>query len=168
MTAPPIPVRWDGEAFVPMPGYARLADRHFVIGQRYVLVEHEDRSRASHNHFFAVVASTFENLSDDQRERWPTEDTLRKYALCKAGCCDVATRVCATKAEADRLADFLTGQGYGDLVVASGCVVTVLTAWSMKQRAMNKARFQECKDKALVVLADLIGVEPSDLERQAA
>ena len=37
---PPLQFEWSGEAMVPV--YARLADRHYVIGQRYFLEEHRE------------------------------------------------------------------------------------------------------------------------------
>jgi hypothetical protein len=125
--------------------------------------EHSERSGAAHRYFFKAVGSAFQNLSDEQRLLWPTEDSLRRYALCKAGCCDVATHVEPTEAAASRMALFLRSHGIGDFVTNDGTTVTVLTAWSMAYRAMNREKFREVADKTLPVLAEIIGVSASDL-----
>lgn len=171
MSLPPLPFRYEGGAFWPHGRYAaaEVARRHGE-GEVVRLVEHEERSRSAHNHFFVCVERVFENLSDEQRLAWPTEDALRKYVLCKVGYCDVATHVAPSKAEAKSFTAFLRSIGAGDIVVHDGAVVTVLTARSMKYRAMDKATFREVADKALPVLASIIGVDPATLlqQREAA
>jgi hypothetical protein len=168
-TAGPISFVYQDGAFRPAGRYAaeQVAAR-YGDGQVVKLVEYEPRSRAHHNWFFVAVTHVFENLTDEQRLLWPTEEALRKYALCKAGCCDVATHVCSSKAEAERLAGFLRSHRMADLVVHDGSLVTALSAWSMKYREMSKTRFRECVEKTLPILADIIGVEVEALEQARA
>lgn len=168
MTAPPIPCVWTGAVFAPLDRFHNVARAHYGDGQVVRLVEHHERSEASHRHFFAEVRTTFDNLSDEQRLLWPTEDALRKYALCKAGCCDVATHVESSREAANRLAAFLRANKLGDLVVHDGAVVTVLTAWSMRYSAMDKAAFQDAKEKVLAVLSGIIGVTAAQLSRASS
>lgn len=167
MSAPPIPCVFQEGAFRPIGRHLQTAHQHYGEGEIVNVVAHQERSRASHNQFFALVGDVFENLSDEQRLVWPTEDALRKHVLCKVGCCDVATHVAPSGAEAVKLTQFLRSIRAGDLIVHNGSVVTVLTAWSMSYRSMDKATFQEAKDRALPILADMIGVAPEALARAA-
>ncbi|APX70740.1 MULTISPECIES: hypothetical protein [unclassified Brucella] len=79
MSSTPILLSWDGEAFYPAsPYWASRADRQFVVGETYNLVEHHDRSNGSHNHYFAAVKNGFDNLPDDLRGEYPTvADTVQ-------------------------------------------------------------------------------------------
>src|SRR5690349_16725152 len=100
----PMAYQWTGEAMEPLPRFRRIADRVFVIGEEYALVEHKERSAASHAHYFAAVNEAWKNLSEEAAERFPTADHLRKYALIKAGYRDERTVACASRAEALRVA----------------------------------------------------------------
>lgn len=166
MTAP-IPFRWEGDCFVPMPGHAKRCDQAFVVGQVYRLVEHEDRSQASHNHYFAAVNDAWQNLPEHLAERFPTAEHLRKFALIKAGFADSRQLVASSKAEAVRLAAFIRPADEYAIVTVSDAVVTVWTARTQNQRAMNRADFQASKDGVLRVLAELIGTTPTTLSANA-
>lgn len=159
----PLPFQWDGEAMRPVQGYAARADREFVIGAVYRLVEHQDRSLASHGHFFAAVNEAFQNLPPEHAGRWQSADHLRKWALIKAGYADERSIVCASKAEAQRLAGFIAPLDEYAIVAPSEAVVTVYTAKSQSMKAMGKAAFQDSKDKVLAILADLLGIEADSL-----
>ena len=166
---PPVRMTWDGEAFVPETQYqAKLCDRYFVVGERYQLVEHHDRSSRSHRHFFACVNEAWQNLPEDLAERFPTSEHLRKYALIRAGYRDERSIVAASKAEAQRMASFVKPMDEYAVVTVSEAVVTVYTAKSQSTRAMGKKTFQESKEAVLDVLAALIHVDRDTLERQAA
>lgn len=168
MTAAPIPCRWDGEALVPLPRFARKADETFVIGEVYHLVEHQERSPASHRHYFAMVKEAWENLPEDET-RWPTPEHLRKWALIRAGYYDERQVVCASKAEAVRWAPVIQ-QATDDytIVVPKGPIVTIYTAKSQSAKAMGKADFQASKDRVLEIVAGLIAVEPAQLREHAS
>lgn len=164
--APPIATRWDGEAFVPLPHVARLADEHFVIGEVYHLVEQQERSPKSHRHYFCMIKEAWENLPDDET-RWPTPEHLRKWALIRAGYADHEQIVCATKAEAVRWWPILSKADTFSVVVPRGPVVTVYRAKSQSMKAMGKQDFQASKDAVLQIVADLISVTPQTLEERA-
>src|SRR3546814_6543664 len=104
MSAPaPILCEYDGEAFVPVsPAWARRADQHYTVHERYSIAPIEERSQKSHNHYFAAVAEAWKNLPEDVAERFASSEHLRKWALIKAGWRDERTIVCASKAEALR------------------------------------------------------------------
>lgn len=167
MTAP-IPFQWQGDAFTPMPGHARRCDEAFVVGQVYHLIEQEDRSAASHRHFFACINAAWENLPEAAAAQLPTPEHLRKYALIKAGYADSRTMIAASKAEAQRLAAFIRPMDTFAVVVVSEATVTVWTARSQSVKAMGKREFQDSKDKVLDVIAALIGTDPTTLAAHAS
>lgn len=63
----------------------RVASREYIVGQVYFLEHREERSSASHAHYFACVADAWMNLPDALAERFPTPEALRKYALIMTG-----------------------------------------------------------------------------------
>ncbi len=162
---PPMAFQWDGEAMVPrMP---KLADRHFVVGEVYRLVEHHDRSRATHNHYFAVINEAWLNLPEREAERFPTSEHLRKWCLIKSGYRDEKSIAAGSKAEAQRIAAFVRPIDGFAVVVVSEAVVTVYTAKSQSMRAMGKQAFQASKQAVLDIVAGMIDVAPATLRRYA-
>lgn len=165
--APPISCEWTGEHFSPSRHHKPICDKAFVVGERYTLVEHQARSQATHNHYFAELAEAWANLPDDQAERFPTAEHLRKFALIKCGFANRRDFVASSKAEALRFAAFIRAGADYEIVTVSASVVTVWTAQSQSMRAMGKAAFQDSKTKVLDYVASLIGVTAGDLRRQA-
>jgi hypothetical protein len=166
MTA--LPFRWNGEAMEVVRGFQKRADAAFVVGEVYRLEPVEDRSAASHRHYFAAVNEAWANLPEDQASRFPTPEHLRKWALIQAGYFDRREITCASKAEALRVAAFVTPMDPYAVVAVSGAAVAVLTARSQSVRAMGKAEFQRSKDAVLAVLADMLGVTTDALSRAEA
>lgn len=162
---PPQPFEWDGNAMVPV--RPRLADQHYVVHQRYMLVEHEPRSQKSHDHFFACVSEAWKNLPEHLAERLPTSEHLRKYALIKAGYSDSTSIVCASKAEAQRVAAFVRPADEFSIVIVSEATVTRYDAKSQSHRAMGAKVFQESKSAVLDVIAAMIEVAPRQLAHEA-
>lgn len=169
MTDKPILMQWNGDGFTPAsPYWAREADKLFVIGQKYALVEHQDRSMNSHRHYFAAVNEAWQNLCDDMAGQFPSADHLRKYALIKAGYFNSQTLVCSSKAEAIRIAAFIRPADEYAIVRAEGAVVTRFTAKSQSVKAMGREDFQRSKDAVLDALADMIGTTRGELQRAQA
>jgi len=167
MTAPVI-CAWDGEAFVPMPRFAKLCDKEFTIGENYPLVVHEDRSQASHRQYFASIHEAWLNLPMDLAERYPTDEHLRKYALVRCGYADERSIVCSSKAEAQRIGAFIKPMDQYAVVVIRDCVVKVFTPQSQSMKAMGKKEFQDSKTKVLDFVASLIGVTAEELTTRRA
>lgn len=169
MSAPPaILCAWDGEAFAPTDQrWAKIADKHFVVGQVYPLEVREARSHASHSHYFACVHDAWANLREDIAERFPTPEHLRKYALVRAGFRDERSITCASKAEAQRLCAFVRPMDDFAIVTVHEATVTVYTAKSQSLRAMGKADFQRSKDAVLEVLGQMIGTDAATLKDNA-
>lgn len=151
---------WTGTAMQPENEAARReADRRFGQGEVVPLDVANPRSKVSHDHFFAVVADAHGTLPEAMAERYPTPDSLRHFALCKAGYCDVERFVASSKAEALRLAGFVrSGAGDGVQVVVDGNAITRLTPHSQSVRSMGAKTFQESKSRCLEVIADLLDV----------
>lgn len=165
METAPLAFTWDGEAMVPR--HPRLADKAFAVGEIYVLVEHHDRSQASHRQYFAAIRDAHDNLPEDLAEQFATPDHLRKWALCKAGYADERSIVCASKAEAQRMAAFLRPMDSFAVVTVREAMVRVYTAQSQSLKAMGKQAFQDSKQKVLDILDGLVGVERGTLQREA-
>jgi hypothetical protein len=165
MNTPPIPFRWTGEAM--MPRRPQQAMKAYEVGETYVLVPHEERSGVSHRHYFATVNECWQNLPEDIAEDFPTSEHLRKWAVIKAGYADERSIVCASKAEAQRVAAFVRPMDTYAVVLVSNATIKVYTAQSQSTKAMGAKAFQDSKQKVLDILSDLIGVEPQTLQREA-
>ena len=165
MSAAPIKFRWTGESMVPLVTFERAADQAFCIGEVYSLVEHQERSLASHSHYFACVNEAWKNLPESESERFPTAEHLRKWALIKAGFRNEITIACASSAEAARNITEIKRLDYYAVVIARENLLIVYTAQSQSTKAMGKAVFQTSKDEVLTVLAGLLGVTPDALAK---
>lgn len=169
MTAP-LTFRYEGEGnFAPASDYwARRADLAYVVGELYQMVPHEDRSQATHNHFFASIGNAWQNLPDAMLDEYPTAEHLRKKMLVKCGYADERSIVCASKAEAQRVAAFVKPIDEYAIVVVREAVVRVYTAQSQNTRAMGKKAFQESKQAVLDAIDALLEVDRGESARQAA
>ena len=163
----PVIFTWSGDAMEPQQRFRRLCDRQYVIGEHYALVPQEDRSASSHRHYFASLHDAWLNLPEDQAERFPTSEHLRKYALIRAGYYDERSIVCASKAEAQRIAAFVKPMDEYAVVIAREATVRVFTAKSQSLKAMGRKAFQNSKQKVLDIVADMIGVDAARLQQQA-
>lgn len=163
----PVLFEWDGDAMVPRKGYRKRCDEEYVVGEVYRLEVREERSWKSHQHYFACIRDTWQNLPDELAEQIPTAEHLRKYALIKAGYRDQRSIATATPEEAKRLQAMV--QSFDDyaIVTVSDNVVTIHTAKSQSIRAMGKSDFQRSKDAVLNILAGLIDVDRATLENNA-
>ena len=162
----PIQCIWTGEVFKPTSDrFRRAADDRFGAGEVVTLDQIQSRSQASHGHYFAVLHEAWASLPGELAARFPTEDSLRVYALCKAGYCDVETFVAASEAEAQRLSAFVNKGNV--MVTVKGATVTRLTPHSQSMKAMGAKAFNESKAAVLDVVADLIGVQTDDLRSAA-
>lgn len=161
----PISCIWTGEAFKPSNRRAHQdAEQRFGAGEVVWFDPERPRSKVSHDHFFAVVGDAWGNLPERLAARFPTSDSLRHYALCKGGFCDVETFVGSSRAEALRIAAFIrSGAKDGVQVVVDGATVTRLTPHSQSLKAMGAKTFQESKARVLEIIADLLEVSASDL-----
>lgn len=163
----PVTFTWNGEAMVPLPRFARMCGRQFQAGENYQLVVHEERSSASHRHFFAVVNEAWLNLPDDLALEFPSSEHLRKWSLVQAGFAHERSIACASKQEARKIAAFIRPMDEYAVIAVRDSTIKVFTALSQSVRAMGKKDFQASKDAVLEVLANLIGVTPKELQAQS-
>lgn len=170
MTTIPLLFRYEGDGeFQPAtPYWGQRADKSYVVGEVYRLVTHEERSQASHNHYFASLQNGYDNLSDAMRDQFPTVEHLRKKLLIRAGYADERSIVCASKAEAQRMAAFIRPMDEYAIVSVREAVVRVFTAQSQNMRAMGAKQFQESKQAVLDQLDDMLGVDRGATSRSAA
>ena len=157
MSLPLILAEWDGDAFIPRSAFKKRCDEAFTVGERYRMEVIEERSQRSHSHYFACVHDAWLNLPEDQAERFPTAEHLRKWALIKSGFRDERSIVAASKAEAHRIAGFIRPMDeYAVAVVRDACIL-VYTAKSQSKRAMGAKTFQASKIAVLDILASMVG-----------
>lgn len=159
---------WDAERSVMVPRRKSIADRTYIDQAEYRLGVIEERSTNSHSHYFAAVNEAWKNLSDADAERFPTPEHLRKYTLIKAGFYDERSIVCASKAEAQRVAAFVKPMDEFAVITVSAALVRVFTAKSQSMKAMEKNEFQDSKTKVLEILSDMIGTTTADLANASA
>jgi len=168
MSGLPLLYTWDGEAMWPRPAFRREADKQFVVGETYRLVEAQDRSDASHSHQFAFVNEAWKNLPERLAADFPTATHLRKRALIETGFY-VETRLdIGSQDAAVAVATTLRTKDEFAWIVVRGGVVVMREAKSQKRTAMDKAEFQASKDAVLGWVSQLIGVEPEALQRARA
>ena len=170
MTDAPILYRYegDGEFRTVSSFWAGRADKAFVVGEVYRLVEHHDRSMNSHRHFFASLNEGWKNLPDEKLDEYPTPEHLRKKALIRKGYADERSIVCASKAEAQRMAAFMKPMDDYAVVSVRDAVVRVFTAKSQSVKAMGNRDFQQSKSDVLDFVADLLGVTTDQLAKAQA
>lgn len=150
MTAPPIPFAYEGQGvFRALPRFVELCAEHYGQGEVVNLVPHEERSLRSHGHYFATLHDLWLNLPESIGDRWATEQHFRRHGLIATGWRDERSIVCASKAEAQRVAAFTRPMDTYAIVTVREAVVTVYTAKSQSLKAMGKADFQKSKDDVL-------------------
>ena len=164
----PFQAIWQDGMLRPLARFHNALAAEFGEGEVVTLERREARSQASHSHFFAAVHEAWANLPENMAQRWATPDHLRKWALIRAGYADERSIVCASKAEAQRIAAFVAPMDEYAIVVPREAVVTVYTAKSQSYRAMGKEAFAGSKDAVLSVLAGLLDVAPASLAKAGA
>jgi hypothetical protein len=152
---------------VPLPRFHNLVNRQFVVGEQYTLIVHEERSHASHSHYFAAVSEAWRNLPDQLQMRWPSSEHLRRWALCRAGYASERNIIARNHKEAMEIGAIVRGIDDYAIIKVSGDVVTVWTARSQSRKAMNKKEFKKSKDAVLRIVSELIGVDATTLNQNA-
>lgn len=171
-----VPIRfvWDGSAMIPARGFAARAERQYVPFETYTLEAVADqRSLKEHNHYMASVAEAFDNLDEKLSTRFSRPAHLRKWALIETGWFDEAVTDCGSQEVALRMAAFtrtLEGNHPDDYVeiIVRGPALVVRSAKSQKMHgtdAMSKEDFRASSKDVLDLLADMVGVNRTLLER---
>jgi hypothetical protein len=167
MTDFPIQFQWDGEAMRPASRYwSSEADKQYVVGQRYRMVEEAERSEVSHKHEFAWLREAWNSLPDALLDQYPSSEHLRKHGLIAKGHCTMTQHPCVSVAEAERTE--ATIKKHVDkyaIVTRRGAVVTVYEAVSQSKRTMGAAMFQRSKSDLMEFVGDLLGVDAATLSQ---
>lgn len=168
MTQPPRRFRfmWRDGVFVP-DGNSVTAYCHDTFGEGEIVTfeRHEDRSMATHNHYFACIQTAWDNLPNAE-ERFPTPEALRHWALIRSGHCTENTIVLDSPEQAQVVAGFM-GNSEGTIIVVRDNIVKKYTAKSQSMKAMNKQEFARSKQDVLDTIAELIAVTRKRLEQNA-
>ncbi len=157
----------DGE-FKAEPRFVWQCDRDYVIGEKYRMDIIEDRSAASHSHYFAAVNEAWLNLPEDQAKRFPSPDHLRKWALVQCGYCHATPSVFSTKQDAITSASMVRKTDKYSVLTVHDNIVTRYEPESQSTRSMDKERFQKSKTAVLDLLATMINVTPKQLEKNSS
>jgi hypothetical protein len=157
---------WQTHAMVPVRRYHNVAAQQFDEGHEYVLAEAKERSRASHNYYFAALTKAFDNLPETVAPNFPTMDHFRKYLLIETNYVDLYPFNMESKKEAYRLATYLrVGDAFARLKIRDNIVI-VQRAKSQSYKAMGKQEFEESKKKVLELAAQFVQVTPKQLIRE--
>ena len=127
----------------------------------------EHRSKASHDHFFAIINEAWRNLPEDMADDFPSPEHLRKWALIKSGFCSETRIACANNNEAMTLATKAKAMDKYSIVAIDGKAVTIWTADSQRRDAMGRQAFQEAKERALHIISNLLGTDIKILKEAA-
>ena len=163
----PVVFTWTGDAMVPHSRYKQICNRQFVANEEYPLVVLEERSRASHNAFFAAVSEGWHNLPETIAIRFPTEDHLRRWALVQSGFFDEREFECESAEKAKELAAFIRKVDTYAVIHLHERKIIVRDAKSQSLAAMGKDTFQASKTAVLDLIESLTGVKPGELMRNA-
>ncbi len=160
---------WQGDGFTPVPRHAKACDERYVVGERYLLEETQERDMVKHRRQFAFVREAWENLPECYAlEPWAqSSEHLRKFSLIKCGYCHTETFPCGSKAEAQRWAPRLRAADTYAIVTVAGTVVHRFTAESQSVRAMGAKRFEESRRAIMAFVDGLLKVEPGATQKTA-
>lgn len=163
----PVAFIWDGNVMIPLPRFKRLCDEQFAISEEYPLMILEERTQASHNHYFAAVHEAYLNLAEDYAQEFDSEDDMRKWCLCKEGYCTKEQYVLNTAGDAMQMRDALKKQEGYRIVRVNGNVVTVWYPLSQSRPAMKKQMFEDSKAAVLARAASMARTTPAELKKNA-
>lgn len=162
-----IAAKWEGDGFTPLPRFRKECDKEFVIGETYVLETIEERSGATHRHYFASMKSAWANLPEAVAADYPTAEHFRKRLLIEAGFCDEQKIVFSNANDAIKAAGLVLARDDYAVAEAKDRTLTIWTAKSQSMRSMDKATFQASKEKTLELAAAKIGTSVEALSSQA-
>lgn len=163
---PIIFVRVDNH-MVPLPRFQRLFDEQFAVSEEYPLIIIEERSQASHNHYFAALHEGYLNLAEEYAQEFDSEEHLRHWCLCKAGFCTKDRWVMNTAEDARKLRDALKSKDRSTIIAVSDNVATVYTPMSQSVPAMKKTEFEDSKKAVLELVASMARMTPAELKKNA-
>lgn len=166
----PVVFTWDGDAMIPLPRFRDLCNKQFVVHEEYALTIVENRSQASHNHYFAALNDAWQNLAEEFNGRFPSPEHLRAWALVEAGYCDETDTVCDSPRDAKTLAATIRRYSPYAIIRLSGNVVKVFEPKSQAMtgaNAMLKEEFEASKAAVLDIVAGMARTTRAELKKNA-
>ena len=112
--------------------------------------------------YFAIVHESYDNLPAKWSKRFPSVEHLRKWALIKAGWCDVVQVVAGSTVR--QIADAMRKLDRFAVISVNGEIITIFTAKSQTRKNQPKAQFMETAQKVYNILSDMLG---TDVEQAA-
>jgi hypothetical protein len=152
---------------VPLPRFQRLFDEQFSINEEYPLITMEERTQASHNHYFAALHEGYLNLAEEYAQEFDSEEHLRHWCLCKSGYCTKQQWVMNSAEDARKLRDALKRENQSTIVAVAGNVATVYTPFSQSMPAMKKQEFEDSKRAVLDLVASMARTTTAQLKKNA-
>jgi hypothetical protein len=163
----PIYANWNGEVFIPLEQSISQCNDQFTVGQNYRLIEQEERSRISHDHYFANIHDMWQTMPEGIAKHFQSDEHLRKWSLIRTGYCISNDFVFETPNDAKIAATLLAKRYQYAVIRVSGSTITITEAESQSRRNMDAKRFQESKNAVLNYIASLIPVKLDQLQQEA-
>lgn len=167
MKLEPVAFVWDGAVMVPLDRFRPLARRQYHPGQEYALVQHLERSDASHRHYFACVKKGWNNLPERMTERFPTSEHLRKRCLVWEGYADHTEMPCVDEMTMANLIILIRKADPYAVMKKEGLVLHIWTAQSQDHVSMGHELFQKSKDDVLGRICQMVGCTMKELTANA-
>lgn len=167
--APQVVFEWTGTVMRPLAYHADLCARTFEPGKRYKLIEFSERSRETHDHFFATVAGYWQNWPERYERDLPSADHLRKHALIRTGHYLQSVMAHASLEEATAyVRDFIRYVDYaeGSITSTHGTATVMRIAKSQRKQVMDAAEFQKSKQDVLEFCQAVTGISPEQMLRE--
>lgn len=158
---------WDGDAMIPLPRFKKLCDQLYTVHEEYPLIVLENRSQASHNHYFAAIAEAHANLAEEWAAKFPTPEHMRARALVEEGYATETDYVLNDAAAARAFATVLRKKEPYNVIQISGNVVKEFAPLSQSTAAMKKQAFEDSKAAVLARVASWARTTPAQLNKEA-
>lgn len=153
---------------VPHQRFGDLCKRQYALDEDYALARIENRSKASHNHYFAALNDAFDNLPEVWANKFPTSEHMRKWVLITEGYRHEEVHDFDTEKDAKHFAISIRRRDEFSVIKRVGAQVLIWSAKSQDHRSMKKQEFEDSKKAVLDYLAEVIGVTRAQLEANAA
>jgi hypothetical protein len=167
MKIEPVAFIWSGREMVPLDRFRKLAERQYRAGTEYVLVDHKGRSEESHRHYFACIRAGWQNLPEDQADKYPSPEYLRKKCLVLEGYADQTDHVCEDDEAMAKMITLIRKLDPYSVMTRSGNVLTIFTAQSQDHASMGHEAFQTSKTRVLERIASMCGISLEELTKNA-
>jgi BMFP domain-containing protein YqiC len=163
----PIAVVWNGHNFIPLPRFKKMCDEQFAVDEEVILERVQNRSLASHNHYFACLHEGYQNLAEEYAQEFDSIEHMRHWCLCREGFCTTTKIAMSTREDASQLRQTLKGLDASTIIGVSENIATIYHPASQSMKAMGKEAFEESKQKVLARVASMARTTVAELKKNA-